>query len=320
MLAMADAAAPDAFRASASGVTFGKLSRLAFALLAYTILVLLFGAVVRVTGSGAGCGQHWPTCEGEVGHVSRLIEKSHRVSSGLVLVFGIGLAWLLARRLPLGHRARRVAIVGVGFTLIDALIGAVLVLGAYVGKNTSAARALIMPLHLVSTCGLSAGFLLAAFWADEGARAPRVVPKSHRLLVTALLAAFVVVAGMGAVTALGDTLYPVEVHSLAARASETATLGGHFLQRLRIVHPLLAGTFALAVFTLLPPVTRTAGGMARRFCRATLVAMSVELALGIVNVLLSAPAWMQIVHLAAALLLWLSLVLVSAEVVAPRGA
>ncbi len=309
---MADAASPNAFGARPTGAAFGVLGRLGFALLAYTVLVLLFGAVVRVTGSGAGCGQHWPTCEGEVGHVSRAIELSHRVSSGLVLVFGIGLAWLLRKRLPAGHRARRIALGALGFTLIDALIGAVLVLGALVGRNTSGARAFIMPLHLVSTCGLSAGFLLAAYWADEGVRSPLPVARVQKLLLGALLTGFVVVAGMGAVTALGDTLYPVEVHSLAAS-------GSHFLQRLRVVHPIVALTFGMCVLGLLPKLTRTAGAAARRFCRTTLAAVCIELALGVLNVYLAAPAWMQIVHLAAALALWLSLVLVSAEVIAPRG-
>ncbi len=298
-----------------------RLGRLGYALLVYTVLVLLLGALVRVTGSGAGCGQHWPTCQGEILHLPQrfetALEFSHRITSGLVLVFGFSYAWLL-RKLPEGHRARRAAWIGILFVLLDALIGAVLVLGGLVGQNTSVLRALMMPIHLVSTCGLTAGFALSAFWASEEGSSAEAARGAVRGALYAFLGAFVIVAAMGAVTALGDTLYPVSASSLAGRVGEDLDSSSHFLQQLRVVHPLLAVCFGFAVIFVLPRVARHGGELAQRFATASVALAMLELGLGVLNVILSAPAWMQIVHLAAAVGLWVALVFTAAERVSPR--
>jgi heme a synthase len=315
---MADAVSPG--WASTRSPEPGKsLARWGYALLGYTVFVLLFGALVRVTGSGAGCGQHWPTCQGEIAHLPKtfesVIEFSHRLTSGLLLIGAIVFAVALRRRLERGHRSFSAILFGLGFTLIDALIGARLVLGALVGQNTSVSRALVMPAHLISTCGLSAGFALAAFWASEHRTGGARVSASRSLVVglLACLAGFVVVAAMGAVTALGDTLYPIASSSLASLE------GAHFLQRLRIVHPLLATSFGLLLLFVVPRLVQRSSAGARRFARWVLVAVCVELAAGLLNVVLSAPGWMQLVHLALAIGLWLSLVLTTAEALAPRS-
>jgi heme A synthase len=321
---MANLAAPSGWTESLPRPEPGRrLGLLGYALLVYTVQVLLFGALVRVTGSGAGCGQHWPTCQGEILHLPQrfetVLELSHRVTSGLVLVFGFGFAWLL-RKLPAGHRSRKALWVGLSFTLLDALIGAVLVLGRLVGENSSPLRALVMPVHLVSTCGLTAGFALSAFWARESGPVPAAARGPVRSALFAFLGAFVMVAAMGAVTALGDTLYPVSQSSLAGRVGEDLGSSSHFLQQLRVVHPLLAVSFGLAVIFLLPRVTRHAGALAQRFATASVGLAVLELGLGVLNVVLSAPAWMQLVHLGVAVVLWLGLVLTAAETLAPRHA
>ena len=72
----------------------------AWAVLGFNLLVILWGAFVRATGSGAGCGSHWPLCNGEVlpraPALATLIEFSHRLTSGVALLLVIGLvvgAW-----------------------------------------------------------------------------------------------------------------------------------------------------------------------------------------------------------------------------------
>jgi cytochrome c oxidase assembly protein subunit 15 len=287
---MANLAAPSPWTEPAARPDPGqRLGRLGYALLVYTVLVLLLGALVRVTGSGAGCGQHWPTCQGEILHLPQRFETAlefgHRITSGLVLLFGFLYAWLL-RRLPAGHRARKATFIGILFVLLDALIGAVLVLGGLVGQNTSVLRALMMPIHLVSTCGLTAGFALSAFWASEAGASPRATPGAVRGALYAFLGAFVLVAAMGAVTALGDTLYPVSASSLAGRVGEDLGSTAHFLQQLRVVHPLLAVAFGLAVIFLLPRVAREGGDLAQRFASASVALATLELGLGVVNVIL----------------------------------
>jgi heme A synthase len=276
--------------------------RFAVLTLAYTVFVILFGAVVRITGSGAGCGQHWPTCHGNIAHlpqtVETAIELTHRVTSGLALVVVLGLCFVTFRDEARGSPARRLAFGAVLLRLLEALIGAGLVLLALVGKNDSVARAVVMPAHLVSTYALTAVLTLLVVWRED----------SVRLRVAPILAwsglALVVVSATGAITALGDTLYAPDAASLGARIAEDHASDAHFLARLRIVHPVLAVLAA----ALVAHAARRAPG---RGSRAVVVLCVVQVAAGALNVFLSAPGWLQIVHLALALALWIAFVIVA---------
>jgi heme A synthase len=301
-----------------------SFERLAWGVLAYTVGVVLFGAVVRITGSGAGCGQHWPTCQGEIVHLPRTvattIELSHRLTSGLSLILVLALAVIAFLRFPAGHVVRRFAGAAVVFMIVESLVGAALVLLRLVGENGSAARAAVMAIHLVNTCLLTGSIALAA-WAANHTAPKRWLP-SCRLdwaLVGSLVAALAV-SVTGAVTALGDTLYPVEASSsvatrLATDQSSTASL----IERLRAVHPLVA--FASAVLFVVvawqtreirprPAVIRGAG--------VVIGLVFVQVTAGVTNILLSAPGWMQVIHLAIATGLWLSLVVFYATAMAGR--
>src|SRR4051812_44391083 len=146
-----------------------SFERLAWGVLAYTIGVILFGAVVRITGSGAGCGQHWPTCQGEVFHLPRTvataIELSHRLTSGLSGLFVVGLTLAAFRRFPARHPTRRAATAATVLMGSEALVGAALVKLALVADNASVLRALVMSLHLVNTSFLAAAIALTAWTA-----------------------------------------------------------------------------------------------------------------------------------------------------------
>lgn len=111
----------------------------AWSVLAYNLLVILWGAVVRATGSGAGCGEHWPLCQGVViphaAQIATLIEFAHRISSGLAVILVVLLLVLAWRQFPAGHPARRYAAAALVFTLTEGLIGAALVLFGQVGNN-----------------------------------------------------------------------------------------------------------------------------------------------------------------------------------------
>jgi cytochrome c oxidase assembly protein subunit 15 len=300
----------------------------AWIVLAYTGFVILFGALVRITGSGAGCGQHWPTCHGEIVHLPRTLETAieftHRVTSGFALFAAFGLWWLVARQLPKGHRARAAAAASAGLMVVEALIGAGLVLLALVGQNTSAARAVVMPAHLLSTYALTAALCLTALWVSPHSR-PASQPRSAgRLLAVFGAVALVLVSATGAVTALGDTVYPPAAGDVAARLSDDHGTGAHFLQRLRIVHPVLAVTFALFLLGTAPRLAGYAesrrGALAGRTLMALLV---VQLGAGLVNVWLSAPGYLQVIHLALAVAVWLAFVVLVNEALfeanAPRA-
>jgi heme A synthase len=293
---------------------------------AFNLLVIVWGAFVRASGSGAGCGSHWPLCNGEAvpraPEFETFVEFTHRATSGLALILVAVLAVWAFRLFPKGHLARKGAVASVFFILTEALIGAGLVIFGLVKDDDSVARALSLGVHLVNTFLLVGALALTAWWGGSGAgerwggdgRAPR------RLLwlCAASLAGLLVVGISGAVAALGDTLFPAASLREGFRQdfSETA----HILVRLRVLHPALAlagGT--LAFLTAVVALRTRAGAWSRRWAISLAALVCIQLAAGLVNVLLLAPIWLQLVHLLLADLLWLSLVLLTATALEGAG-
>ncbi len=155
----------------------GRFARATWGLVAFLLAVVAWGAFVRATGSGAGCGAHWPVCNGEVvprgPALETLIEFSHRVSSALVTLAVIAWAVWGFVAFPRGHRVRRGARWGGGHP-VEGAIGAALVLLRLTGTDDSLARAAVMGLHLVNTFFLLAVVALTGAWA--GGRAPSPPP------------------------------------------------------------------------------------------------------------------------------------------------
>jgi heme A synthase len=287
-----------------------RFTRFAWGVLAYNVIVVLWGAVVRATGSGAGCGAHWPRCNGVViprdPSVETLIEFTHRATSGIALLAVVAMLWMAFRRFPAGHAARTGAVWSMVLMLTEAAVGASLVLLELVAGNTSGARAWWMAAHLTNTFLLLAAIALTAWW---GSGRPRVRVRGQGLagfLALAPIALTLLVGVTGAVTALGDTLFP--------KTSVGLSGGTHFLERLRVVHPFLAigtGVFAVAAAAMLrrlrPDPTTV------RLSHAVAALFGIQILAGTVNVVLLAPVWMQLVHLLLADALWLALVLGAAS-------
>ena len=213
-----------------------------------TVLVIVWGAVVRATGSGAGCGSHWPLCNGNVvplaPSAATIIEFVHRVTSGLVMVLAIGLVVMARRTFPAGHPARRWALFSLLFMLIEAAIGAGIVLLQLVEGNASALRAGYVGGHLVNTLLLVAA-MTTTIWAARSE--PPVVRRSRSMSgFTVAMVTMLVVAATGAIVALGDTLFPST--SLAAGLAADLDPTSHFLIRLRVWHPILAAAVAVYLF------------------------------------------------------------------------
>ncbi|MCS6915208.1 MAG: COX15/CtaA family protein [Myxococcales bacterium] len=298
-----------------------RLARYAWIVLGFTLLVIVWGAYVRASGSGAGCGRHWPLCNGAVlprtPTVATWVELSHRVSSGLALALVLGL-WVGARLArPAGHPVRRAATAAVLFMVVEAGIGAALVLLSLVGGDASLRRAVVLALHLLNTFLLLAALALCACWASGG-RPPS--PRERRVwLVLPALLGTAVVSCAGAVTALGDTLFPAR--SLAEGLYQDLSPTAHLLIRLRLWHPVLAlatGLYLVPAASLLAAtLDRTGAALART---AVLLYLA-QLGAGVVNLALLAPIWMQLVHLGLADLTWIALVLLAAGVDSrPRAA
>jgi cytochrome c oxidase assembly protein subunit 15/protoheme IX farnesyltransferase len=301
-------------RGSVSGDPAQRMARFAWKTLLFVLFVILFGAVVRITGSGAGCGQHWPSCNGEIAHLPRttktLIEFTHRLTSGASLLPVLALVVFAFRGFKKGHLVRRTASWSLFFLLVEALIGALLVRRGLVENDASLLRAIVMPLHLVNTSALTAALVLTA-WASREPSPRLGLPRNRDgWLLTCALALVLAVSVTGAVTALGDTLFPVsETHTLRTGLAHDQASGSHFLQQLRALHPVLA--LAAGAFLLYLPFRIREGGSSADLAlgaRALFFCTLLQLAAGIVNIWLSAPGYMQVLHLALATTLWIVLV------------
>ena len=208
--------------------------------LVFTIGVILWGALVRATGSGAGCGQHWPLCNGEmlpaISRHQTLIEFIHRLSSGLNLVLVFTLGHFAFRLYGRGHLIRKLAVGCMVAIVIEALIGAALVLLRLVEHDRSVDRAVSIALHLGNTCFL-VGVLALTAWASRVALAGKEVrlltadPRERRKGM-GVLVGFIALAATGSLTALGDTLF--EVSSFRQGWLRDWAKDAHFLERLQI--------------------------------------------------------------------------------------
>jgi heme A synthase len=291
-----------------------RLARFAWVVLAWNVVVILWGAFVRATGSGAGCGAHWPLCNGEVvprsPALETMIEFTHRATSGVALLLVFALAVWVFRARPKGHPARAAAGAAVFCILAEAAVGAGLVLFRLVAENESVARALFMAGHLANTFFLLACLALAAHWCgtDEALRREAVSRFGWPFALGAV--GLVAVGKSGAVAALGDTLYPAQslLGGLARDLSPTA----HFLVQLRVAHPILALAGVLLVALAASRVLQaTTDARARRAAWTVPGLALLQLLAGLLNLALLAPVWMQIVHLLLADLLWIAFVLLA---------
>jgi len=305
----------------------GNFSRFAAGVTVYMWFVALWGAVVRITMSGDGCGQHWPTCHGEIVHIPRSIETwielSHRLTTGLALPATIALTVGAWRIFPAGSRVRHAAFAGFALTIVEALIGARLVLGRVVGTDASVDRAIIMPVHLVTTSFLLGALALTAFWS----RAPLAAGVKHARSSTVVwcLAAGVLgilaVSTTGAITALGDTVFPAQASGLGDRVQEDHGVTAHFLQRLRVIHPIVAVGVSVLLVLVTAVVTRLTRLPALDKLKSAVNGLVyLQIACGLVNVLLSAPGYLQVIHLGVATALWLAFVVFSAAALDARTA
>ena len=296
-----------------------KIARFAWAVLAYNLGVIAWGAYVRATGSGAGCGAHWPLCNGQVipraADAEMLVEFSHRLTSGLALVAVVALFLWVRRACPRGHPARGGATWSLVFMLTEAALGAGLVLFQLVADNESIARALFMAAHLTNTFILIGWLALTAHWLSGGAP---VRVRDGGVLVGwfTVGAAGLILAGVsGAIAALGDTLYPGR--SIAAGLSDLSETG-QLLIRLRLLHPVITVAVGAALVVGMIRVSARNSPQGRRLAALVAILTVIQLGAGFLNVLLLAPVWMQMVHLVLADLVWISFVLLAATMLGGR--
>ncbi len=287
----------------------------AWGVVAFSFAVIVWGAYVRASGSGAGCGAHWPLCNGSVlprdPGIETIIEFAHRTTSGIALLLVVGLVVQARRYFPAGHIVRRAAWASLFLVVTEALVGAGLVLLELVAHNDSAARAVYLGVHLVNTFLLLAAMTLTAWWGT-GRPAPQLPIDWRRLAPLAgVLAGLLVVGVTGAIAALGDTLFPAG--SLAEGMRQDTSPTAHYLLRIRVLHPMLAITVGAVLLTLaVRGSLRETSPAAALVGRLAAGLVLLQFIAGVLNLLLLAPIWMQLVHLFLADLVWLSAVLLTA--------
>jgi cytochrome c oxidase assembly protein subunit 15 len=291
------------------------LPRFAWAVLVYNVLVVLWGAVVRATSSGAGCGDHWPLCNGVVvqthPRLATIIELAHRATSGITVVAVLLLLLWTFRTTLAGHLARITVVAAAVLIFNEALLGALLVLLRLTADNRSPARAVYLSLHLANTLLLLAALALSAHFLSRGDAFYRLRVRFIQLgPAIAGLVAVLTVGVTGTLAALSDTLFPAT--SVGAALAQDFASDSSWLERLRLLHPVSA---VIAGFFLCWLLLRSlARPMERKPAIGVLLLLALQCALGVADVALLAPLWLQILHLLCADLLWISLVLLAARI------
>jgi cytochrome c oxidase assembly protein subunit 15 len=289
-------------------------ARFAWITLGFFLFVVLWGAVVRATGSGGGCGSNWPLCNGDfVPHHPRLatiIEFTHRSTSGICTAMLAALAVFTFRVTPPGHRARKAVLWAAFFLITEALLGAALVLRHWVEDNVSTGRFIAQSIHLTNTMIFMATLALTAFYLLPSTH-PIAPQRSGRTAAIIAIVATLAVAATGSLAALADTLSPPS--TLAAALAADFNPASPLYIRMRWMHPAATLIGAVAVLWML----RQAGSR-NPLARIIAALLALQFALGIADVLLLAPIWMQVLHLLGADLYWIALTLLSAKLIWPE--
>ncbi len=292
----------------------------AWFVLAYNIIVILWGAFLRASLSGDGCGQYWLTCGGEIVPSAPLfktvIEFSHRLSTGLSF-FAVLLLFVWAfRKFAKGSPVRKTAFASFVLIIVEALIGAGLVLTGNTAGNWTSSRPFWTTAHLITTFSLLAVLTLTTWFAQGGKPFGFNVSRKILVLLSVGVAGILLIGMSGSVAALSNMLFPST--SLAEEIARDFSPASHILLRLRVSHPILSITVGTFLVVLAGWLKSQAGEnvLVKRWAEGLSILILIQFASGAVTLLTHAPILMQIVHLFLADLVWIAFVLLSANVLA----
>jgi len=288
-----------------------SLKKYSLFVLIYNVFVILVGAIVRATGSGSGCGSHWPSCNGEIlptsPQVETIIEFTHRITSGLTVIFILILVIWVFRIYEKKSKIRFMASMVFLFIIVEAIVGAGLVLFKLTAENSSITRAIVIAVHLVNTFLLLASNSLLYEWIRFGEPGKSKLNKNGQQLILIITVLFIVLGATGAITALGDTLFPA---ASLFEGIQQDVKGEHFLLELRVYHPMIAVLIGLGVYMIYSMwMNKSRNSRLNQYFKYLAGLFIGQLVLGLLNVILLAPIWMQIIHLLLADLIWITLVL-----------
>ena len=302
-----------------------KFARYAWFVLAYNIVVIIWGVFLRASKSGDGCGQHWLTCHGEVipsaPELKTVIEFSHRITSMLdgFIVIGL-LVWAFINwRAAKNEKSRLILKMAIGsfaFVVVEGLLGAGLVLTGNTADTLTAARPFWMAAHLITTLVLLTFLTLTAWFASGGKRFDFKAQPKVLLFLSLAIVGILFVGLSGSVAALSSMIFPSE--SLTEGFAKDFSSASHILLRLRVSHPILSvsvGVYLIFVAGWLKTKAKDNQAVSR-WANALTILVLIQFASGAVTLLTLAPIVMQIIHLLLADAVWIAFVLLSASVLA----
>ncbi len=297
-------------------------AKYAWFVLAYNIVVILWGVFLRASKSGDGCGQHWLTCHGEVipsaPELKTVIEFSHRITSALdgFIVIGL-LIWAILRwksgKTDTNSRVLKMAIGSFVFVLIEGLLGAGLVLTGNTAENLTAARPFWMAGHLITTLILLTFLTLTAWFASGGKSLNFKVKPKVKLFLLLGIFGFLLVGMSGSVAALSSMIFPSETLSEGVAKDFSAT--SNILLRLRVSHPILSILTGVYLIFLAGWLRKKAENNPSvvRWSNILSILILLQIGFGALTLLTLAPILMQLGHLFLADAVWISFVLLTAS-------
>lgn len=306
-----------------------KFARYSWFVLAFNLVVILWGVFLRASKSGDGCGQHWLTCNGEVipsaPQLKTIIEFSHRITSSLAgILIVVLLIWALVNWFSKrGERKSYLLKAVVGsflFVVAEGLIGAKLVLTGNTAETLTPARPFLMAGHLINTFILLAFLTLTAWFASGGKRLSfRVQPKILLLICTGLLG-ILLIGISGSIAALSSMIFPSA--SLAEGVAKDFSETSHALLRLRVSHPILSVSFGFFLVFLAGwfRAQMRENVWVNRLSNVLSGLVLIQFVWGAMTLLTLAPIVLQLGHLLLADLIWIAFVLLSANVLAEQKA
>ncbi len=298
-----------------------KFRTLAWSVLAFNVVVVLGGAIVRATGSGDGCGASWPLCTDRIfpsnPGLETVIEYSHRVTSALAVIGVMAMFVFAVRLYEKGNRVRTAAAASLALLLFESVLGALLIIFSWVDQDASIGRMIVVPIHLLNTYILVGALTLTAWWSsgNPGPMKP-IEPQAKRSLILGALG-LLLIGAMGALNALADSLYPTE--SFLSGVAEEFSDGAPWLLQVRIFHPIVAIAVGLGVAYLVMRISPRATSRTKRLGAIVGGLIVTQFFIGLVNVMLAAPLETQVIHLAIADTIWIIYLMFGASLLGERS-
>lgn len=279
------------------------LRRWAMAASVLTVVLIVIGGVVRITGSGMGCGDHWPRCNGEWFpplDLPTFIEIFHRWTAALVSVAITGAAIIAVRRHRASPRLLIPALLGIALLVLQVLLGAVTV-------KLELPPAVVI-VHLLNAMLVLAAVLWTALEAGSPGR-PNSVAGNRAPARWALG-----VAGFGLLVILWGAQV-ANLHAGAVCTGFPLCAGAGFgppktaLGPLHWTHRILAyGFLAVSILTVVRSRAPSVPPSVRRAASAVLLATTAQVVVAAAMVLLALPPVLRALHLGVGTLVWVALI------------